>query len=416
MDRLGADRHAVPLFLSSLALLGGCGSSPSAAADAGVLAADDGSRTEPDAGMAAEDPTGFRDTAPLAVARFAHTAIALPDGRVVVIGGETDGAPALAIEVFDPSTETFAELAVLPAPRENHTATLLADGRVLIAGGGDANAVGGPAGTGLVAAVSILDPATGALEDVAPLRVPRSHHTATRLPSGEVAVIGGAIASSAVGEFGDATSSVEIYDPASGTWRDGPDLPTRRFLHTASLLAGGAIAIVGGSDETEREIVDVDLLDADLLDGGAAAWMPGPELGTSRVFHAALELASGELLVAAGKLANIAFLETSEILSPDATSWAPGPSLPESRTGSTLTLLPSSRALSIGGLHGSRSGFRTLADAHLFDPEVRAWTEIGGLGAARVLHSAAVLPGGRVLVCGGLGASGSALATCEIAD
>jgi N-acetylneuraminic acid mutarotase len=42
-----------------------------------------------------------------------------------------------------------------------------------------------------------------------------------------------------------------------------------------------------------------------------------------------------------------------------------------------------------------------LANAELFDPATGKWTTMGALNTARVLHTAALLPNGRVLIAGG---------------
>ena len=92
-----------------------------------------------------EPETGtFLPTGSMAIKRVWHTLSLLPDGMVLVAGGETEscarntctfaGSTAGA-ELYDPATGTFIATGDMAAPRETHTATLLNDGRVLIAGG-----------------------------------------------------------------------------------------------------------------------------------------------------------------------------------------------------------------------------------------------------------------------------------------
>src|SRR6185295_4708145 len=90
----------------------------------------------------------FRPSGAMNVPRRNFTLTVLADGRVLAIGGD-DGVsldPIDSVEVFDPKSETWTELAALPAPRSNHTATLLKDGRVLVAGGGQSSLIGNPSG------------------------------------------------------------------------------------------------------------------------------------------------------------------------------------------------------------------------------------------------------------------------------
>lgn len=64
------------------------------------------------------------------------TATRLPDGTVLIAGGQLPGGNGnVAVELYVPATSAFAPAANLTFGRHTHTATLLADGTVLIAGG-----------------------------------------------------------------------------------------------------------------------------------------------------------------------------------------------------------------------------------------------------------------------------------------
>lgn len=77
---------------------------------------------------------------PMGTRRSGHTLTVLADGRILAIGGYSDGTtPAKAtnvMEVFDPSTGTWEQLPVgLASPRLDHAAVLLPDCRVAVIGG-----------------------------------------------------------------------------------------------------------------------------------------------------------------------------------------------------------------------------------------------------------------------------------------
>jgi galactose oxidase len=88
-------------------------------------------------------PVKVRQTASMSYARVFHNSVVLPNGNVVVVGGQSYSSPfsddraVLAAEMWDARTETFSGLAPMSEARTYHSvALLLPDGRVLSAGGG----------------------------------------------------------------------------------------------------------------------------------------------------------------------------------------------------------------------------------------------------------------------------------------
>lgn len=84
-----------------------------------------------------------RKVAPMAYGRTFVNSVALPNGEVVVIGGQTypkgfsDDFSVLAAELWSPVTERFVTLPPMQKARNYHSiALLLPDGRVLAGGGG----------------------------------------------------------------------------------------------------------------------------------------------------------------------------------------------------------------------------------------------------------------------------------------
>jgi WD40 repeat protein len=176
----------------------------------------------------------------LNTAREYHTATLLPNGTVLVAGGQNASGGTLAsAEVYDPATGTWAVTGTMIAGHSWHTATLLPNGKVLVAGG---------------ATTEVYNPATGKWTASGPFKTARSAHTATLLPNGKVLAAGGASGNLA---------SAEVYDSATGTWTTTVSLITGRQWHRALLLPNGKALITGGynngSTLSSAEVYDVGL-------------------------------------------------------------------------------------------------------------------------------------------------------------
>jgi Tol biopolymer transport system component len=159
-------------------------------------------------------------TGSMSTPRQNHTATLLPDGRVLVVGGYDPGGGQRAVaELYDPGSGTWtaARTMVTTGRLDSFTATLLPDGRVLVAGGDVIN-TGGSGGAQLpaqlptaefLASAELYDPGTGTWTATASMTTPRVGQMATLLPDGTVLVAGGS--------DGGALASAELYDPGSGT-------------------------------------------------------------------------------------------------------------------------------------------------------------------------------------------------------
>jgi galactose oxidase len=84
-----------------------------------------------------------RKVASMRYPRAYHNSVVLPDGKVVVFGGQnfpvpfSDNTAVLSAELWDPATEQFTTMAPAAVPRTYHSvALLMPDGRVFSGGGG----------------------------------------------------------------------------------------------------------------------------------------------------------------------------------------------------------------------------------------------------------------------------------------
>ncbi|MEM8930052.1 MAG: kelch repeat-containing protein, partial [Acidobacteriota bacterium] len=99
------------------------------------------------------------------------TSTLLLSGEVLVVDFAGDGTA----ELYDPRTGTWSFTQAPSTPRSGHTATLLPDGRVLVVGGDAAGTCG--------ECVELYDPDTGTWSPAASLAMPRDRHTAPTPPT-----------------------------------------------------------------------------------------------------------------------------------------------------------------------------------------------------------------------------------------
>lgn len=130
----------------------------------------------------------------LTTTRDDHTATRLADGRVLVTGGQTGGRSQATAEILDdPSAGAGSQFRLLTATlserRADHQAIALPNGQVLLLGGEDDPANGTP--DAILRGVDLFDPSSEAFTTMPALAVPRDDHRTVRLANGQILVTGG---------------------------------------------------------------------------------------------------------------------------------------------------------------------------------------------------------------------------------
>jgi hypothetical protein len=220
-----------------------------------------------------------------------HTAVLLLDGRVLVAGGCVGDGPDGRInraELFDPATNSWAETAPMSASRCGHSAVLLADDRVLAAGGDD--------GDGYLSSAEVFDPVTLNWSTTGALNTARSEAVAVLLMDGRVMVAGGL---AAVRGNMVTLNTVEIYDANLGKWEQVAPMSHTRYGHTANLIPGGMVLVVGGVEDTEGQ-ASIFLDSVDVFNPADSAWIPIASLDIPRAYHTTTLLPDGRFFVAGG--------------------------------------------------------------------------------------------------------------------
>ena len=152
--------------------------------------------------------------ASLPVARRLHRATSVA-GKIYVLGGEVvdpdtdadeDGTSATGrVDVYDPATDSWQQMAAMPTAKYAHTAAIL-DGKIYVTGGYDSDGQGKNG-------CDAYDPVTNTWTTIASLSEPRGHH-ASAVVNGKLCVFGGWLSH----PHHRQTNLVEVYSPASNSW------------------------------------------------------------------------------------------------------------------------------------------------------------------------------------------------------
>ena len=295
------------------------------------------------------DPaTGSVQPVPVASNLFCAGHAFLPDGRVIVIGGDTEVQSAGGLvdtNAFDPSTNTWIRLADMAYKRWYPTATLLPSGRVL------------------------------------------------------------ALSGSSNGCLSCFVQTPKVFNPSTNTWTSltgaTANIPYYPFVY---ILPDGRLVQVGASEEaTPTRVLDFNTqtwstLDSRLIDAGSSTmYRPGLILkaGTASDGNTPVRPSSASAYV----------LDTTL----PAPAWQATGSMANPRAFLNLTTLPDGKVLATGGESTADGTIvaNAVKAAEAWSSATGQWTTLASAARPRLYHSVALLlPDGRILV-GGSGNDGN---------
>jgi hypothetical protein len=315
-------------------------------------------------------PQTFQPTMgqPLTASRRRHSATLLADGRVFIAGGERLDATssswrlAVATEIFDPVTESFAAGPDLLEGRMEAAATLLPDGGVLLVGGYRQDA------TRLLTA-ELWDPTTNAITSAGTVPVTDMvRPKAVTLADGRALIVHPSLGQGS-----------EVFDLVTGQFSSVGPFQTGHGCIGIERLADGRVLVVDGDPVTSSEI---------FFPGTDAFALTGSLLHYRCYFNTAL-LADGRVLVTGGEYGVFDPIP-SELYDPVSGSFSEtGTRRYLDSIGGQAVTLADGTVLTVGDI------------AERYDPILGEFQATGSPSAGRSYHTATRLLDGRVLVVGG---------------
>ena len=305
--------------------------------------------------------------------------------------------------------------------RFRHTATLLPEGKVLIAGGNISCTFGGPC----IPATNgeLYDPASGVFTAIGVMNTIQPVG-GILLPNGEVFF--------AEGYPVGARARIELYDPSSGGFRIAGASPSLPVVWSAALLNDGTVFMTGitafGSgaeiyDPVANASTPITTWPANIGYAAVLAVLPDNRilLDTPAIFDPATGsltklgpwsfndsppaslLADGKVLVTGGNTDGGNVNWTDVFDAADGTFARTG-NMSFVRDAHTSTLLPAGEVLVTGGATSCNPTTRAdnvTDSAEIYDPATGTFSLTGSMTTPRLSHAAVVLKNGQVLVTGG---------------
>lgn len=337
---------------------------------------------------------------PLRQARAYHTATALRDGKILVVGGWNGSLYLNTAEIFEPTgvssagaTGTATVMAHMPMGRGHHTALLLASGKVLVVGGTTGDASSPSVLVGAQFAL-LYDPSKDIWQAVKALNRARSGCTATVDALGWALVIGGNDPVS-----GEWVLTAETYDENADTWTETAPMSQSRQSPSATLLSDGRVLVAGGLGITSLRFLNT----AELYDPVKNVWMATGPMTLARFQHAAVPLDDGQVFAVGGQSGTGGLVgATAELYNPATGVWTATGPMTQAKVELTTTTLLDGRVLVAGGRNAEIGGGGVdLAVAEIFDAKNGTWTATELMGEQRAAHTATRAGDGSVWVLGG---------------
>jgi N-acetylneuraminic acid mutarotase len=300
-------------------------------------------------------------TASMSTARQLQGTATGANGLIYMISGtDANGSPIAGSEAYNPANNSWASIAHPGAWCCGGTARGL-DGKIYIAGG--ENDV-----DGVTSAVKVYDPTVNTWSSVAPLSIARDVMTLVTDTSGKLYAIGGA----ANGMSNRLVSTVEIFDPVSGTWTGGAAMGTPRWYHASALGSNGKIYVFGGMSGFTS------ISSAEVYDPVANTWSPISSMPEIRYGHAAVTGGDGRIYIVGGYVGNDGGTGKSVLVyDPQTDTWESAPDLNVARTQHGATLGLDKKIYVAGGsppnssaVTNSAESFATVLDVPTNHPPV----------------------------------------------
>lgn len=275
-------------------------------------------------------------------------------GKLYLVAGEDAGGQRSQLRIFDPASGSWSAGPNLPGPAVENPAVAAYAGKLYVFGGSTASF------SGAVRNAAAFDPASNSWQTLPQMSQARGGATAQAI-DGRLYVAGG------LGPDGASLSGVEAFDPAAGTggdWDQVAPMGTRRDNAGSAVLDGRLYVFGGGTRESDGS--GVGLTSVEMYDPASGSWTPRAPMPTARQTMAVGTL-NGRAQLIGGETSTSprSVLAVNEEYDPRTNSWRALTSMRTPRHGAAAGTIGGSIFVAGGGTEGG-SSFSSVNEAFSF--------------------------------------------------
>jgi len=185
---------------------------------------------------------------------------------------------------------------------------------------------------------------------------------------------------------GNSLSTVEVYDPIVGRWRDAEAMSMLRSRVGVAVMQNRLYAIGGYNGQERLNTVEV-------FNASSKKWSRVASMNCKRSAVGAVAL--GDHLYVCGGFDGISSLDTVEMYAPEENSWKMMPSMTKHRSAAGVVQL-NGKIYALGG----HNGLSIFDSVEVYDTQTASWTETVPMLSKRCRLGVATL-NGKIFACGG---------------
>ena len=264
---------------------------------------------------------------------------AVLNNQLYMVGGKTSGSTRVrSMYAYTPTTDSWATLTSLPNayPAIENPAVVAYNGKLYVFGGGMS------AFTNAVDHAAVYDPGTQAWTMLTASPSPRAGGTAQAVGN-LIYVIGG------FDNAGNSVNTMDIYNPQTNSWSAGPSMQTRRD-NPGSAVINGLIYVVGGRTRDADGTTVVNTLNSvEVFNPATGTWAGAASMPTGRRTMA-VGVINGKLIAMGGESGpgSTAFAQ-NEQYDPTTNSWTSLAPMPTGRHGMAYGVIDGKVYTAAGG-------------------------------------------------------------------